>query len=92
MDSKGGVQSKRRCESHESWVCIVGFFTAYSRWKVFRNLIHEAAKNMKKIRLFPGDSFNSQTKAQSFKYPRNQAVGKILKPILLYGTTGKDDV
>ena len=25
MNSKCGVQSKRRCESHESCVCIVGF-------------------------------------------------------------------
>ena len=25
MNSKYGVQSKRRCESHESCVCIVGF-------------------------------------------------------------------
>ena len=25
MNSKGGVQSKKRCESHESCVCMVGF-------------------------------------------------------------------
>ena len=25
MNSKSGVQSKRRCESHESYICIVGF-------------------------------------------------------------------
>ena len=25
MNSKCGVQSKRRCESHASWVCIAGF-------------------------------------------------------------------
>ena len=25
MNSKCGVQSKRKCESHESCVCIVGF-------------------------------------------------------------------
>ena len=25
MNSKCGIQSKRRCESHESCVCIVGF-------------------------------------------------------------------
>ena len=25
MNSKCGVQSKRRCESHESCICIVGF-------------------------------------------------------------------
>ena len=25
VNSKCAVQSKRRCESHESWVCIVGF-------------------------------------------------------------------
>ena len=25
MNSNCGVQSKRKCESPESWVCIVGF-------------------------------------------------------------------
>ena len=34
----------------------------------------------------------SQTEAQCFKYPPNQEVGKILKPILLHVTTSKDVV
>ena len=46
MNSKCGVQSKRRCESQESCVCIVGFLACGCQKK---SVVYETATSLSEV-------------------------------------------